>query len=188
MNSFFNRQIMKCILCGKQEVADAKKESNWRCIEANGWPFYACPKEFPADNSSADDFKAAYEKALSKAMELLAARKCRHCGCTDEKGCAPRCFWIEWDLCSSCGEVASPVMMQLPIANGMTVLGALQLACRHPGFIGSSRQIVEAVARDLQRSLSRSPTMAKICEVGWHSELDAKRRPSKIILPRGRSR
>lgn len=29
---------------------------------------------------------------------------CRSCGCTDERGCAGGCCWIEGDLCSSCPE------------------------------------------------------------------------------------
>ena len=29
-------------------------------------------------------------------------RKCRVCGCTDERGCPEGCWWVEDDLCSSC--------------------------------------------------------------------------------------
>ena len=31
-------------------------------------------------------------------------RRCRVCGCTDECGCPEGCWWIEDDLCSSCGD------------------------------------------------------------------------------------
>lgn len=33
-------------------------------------------------------------------------RRCRVCGCTDLQGCVQgdgtACYWVEWDLCSSC--------------------------------------------------------------------------------------
>ncbi len=33
-------------------------------------------------------------------------RKCRVCGCTDDKACEPYgCWWVEDDLCSSCSLV-----------------------------------------------------------------------------------
>ncbi len=31
-----------------------------------------------------------------------APRTCRVCGCTDAYGCPEGCWWVEWDLCSSC--------------------------------------------------------------------------------------
>ena len=34
-----------------------------------------------------------------------ASRKCRVCGCTQEKACLVKgspCHWVEWDLCSAC--------------------------------------------------------------------------------------
>ena len=33
---------------------------------------------------------------------VLAARKCRLCGCTEDRACKGGCAWIEWDLCSQC--------------------------------------------------------------------------------------
>src|SRR5262245_60129417 len=35
-----------------------------------------------------------------------APRRCRICGCTDERPCVGGCFWVAADLCSNCG--ASP--------------------------------------------------------------------------------
>ena len=29
-------------------------------------------------------------------------RECRVCGCTDDLACEGGCYWVEWDLCSSC--------------------------------------------------------------------------------------
>lgn len=31
-----------------------------------------------------------------------AVRRCRDCGCTDDRACSPPCWWVEADLCSSC--------------------------------------------------------------------------------------
>ena len=33
-----------------------------------------------------------------------AERKCRVCGCTEDKACKGGCCWMEWDLCSKCVE------------------------------------------------------------------------------------
>ncbi len=37
---------------------------------------------------------------------VVAERKCRVCGCTNQHGCANKCWWVEPDLCSNCSEVA----------------------------------------------------------------------------------
>lgn len=44
-------------------------------------------------------------------------RACRACGCTDERGCAEGCWWIESDLCSSCGPDAPVSAIAAEIAN-----------------------------------------------------------------------
>ena len=31
-----------------------------------------------------------------------ALRRCRSCGCTDERGCPGGCWWVASDLCSEC--------------------------------------------------------------------------------------
>lgn len=33
-------------------------------------------------------------------------RRCRMCGCTDDRACPGGCWWTEADLCSSCRPVA----------------------------------------------------------------------------------
>lgn len=32
-------------------------------------------------------------------------RRCRACGCTDDRACPGGCWWVEADLCSACDEV-----------------------------------------------------------------------------------
>ena len=34
----------------------------------------------------------------------MTERKCRKCGCTDDRACNGGCYWVEEDLCSSCLE------------------------------------------------------------------------------------
>lgn len=31
-------------------------------------------------------------------------RRCRICGCTDDRACPGGCYWVEEDLCSKCAE------------------------------------------------------------------------------------
>jgi hypothetical protein len=38
--------------------------------------------------------------------------RCRGCGCTDRYGCAPRCWWVEPDLCSRCARRAQLVHLE----------------------------------------------------------------------------
>lgn len=37
---------------------------------------------------------------------------CRVCGCTENAGCDPPCWWIEPDLCSNCAGVALSITSQ----------------------------------------------------------------------------
>ncbi len=39
---------------------------------------------------------------LREAEATKPERACRVCGCTQERGCWPRCWWVEYDLCSGC--------------------------------------------------------------------------------------
>lgn len=38
-------------------------------------------------------------------LQLLPARECRSCLCTDLDACAGGCSWVEEDLCSRCAGV-----------------------------------------------------------------------------------
>jgi hypothetical protein len=35
-------------------------------------------------------------------MRIEIHRTCRVCGCTDDKACEGGCYWVDYDLCSSC--------------------------------------------------------------------------------------
>ncbi|OGF05230.1 MAG: hypothetical protein A2W00_04595 [Candidatus Eisenbacteria bacterium RBG_16_71_46] len=43
------------------------------------------------------------------ASPMMPERRCRVCGCTDEAGCRPACYWVAPDLCSACLPAAQRV-------------------------------------------------------------------------------
>lgn len=71
----FQGEVMVCVCCGRFEVSDPAKESNWRCIEVKGEKFYACPAHFPPDNCSALEFEAAYGFVLGRIIHVLSVRR-----------------------------------------------------------------------------------------------------------------
>lgn len=66
------------------------------------------------DTESAEKLLDALEKAELKAVcsmcpdedtpvcDTCEKRVCRVCGCTWNNPCPGGCYWVEWDLCSSC--------------------------------------------------------------------------------------
>lgn len=40
--------------------------------------------------------------AVVKVLNAGGIRRCRQCGCTDDRACEGGCSWVEADLCSSC--------------------------------------------------------------------------------------
>lgn len=67
----FQGEEMRCIMCGKVQRSDPAIESQWRCIEVDGKPYYVCPKEFPPDETATkEQFAKAYEKVLRKIVKL----------------------------------------------------------------------------------------------------------------------
>lgn len=64
-----------------------------------------------------------------------------------------------------------PISMDVIVAS--CVIAQIQLATRHPKNTGSSRQIAEAFARELQNIVSRvSPENAELIEKGWNPTYD----------------
>jgi hypothetical protein len=52
------------------------------------------------------------------------------------------------------------------------LLGHVQLACRHPGNNGVTREIAVRIARQFQQMIASEGTLAIIAERGWHREYD----------------
>lgn len=66
------------------------------------------------------------------------ARRCRVCGCTDDRACPGGCWWVSWDLCSSCRDDAyrdsTPVDLG-PRPEGFVAASCLK--CRRPVLVGN---------------------------------------------------
>jgi hypothetical protein len=66
-----------------------------------------------------------------------------------------------------------PVQVNIGKFDLWCLLGAVQLACRHPDFIGPSRNLAEKVARDLYFSLTANDRDLQMCaSMGWLKQFD----------------
>lgn len=53
------------------------------------------------------------------------------------------------------------------------LLTAIQLACRHPKFIGPTREVVEPLARDFGNAIAANDSdLRMLFEMGWNPEFD----------------
>jgi hypothetical protein len=60
-----------------------------------------------------------------------------------------------------------PLQLTIDWGVAWAVLGAIQLACRHPEFQGQARKVVEGFARYLQENITPGPACREIAEKGW---------------------
>jgi hypothetical protein len=75
---------------------------------------------------------------------------------------------------SDCRELQDrPVILQIDFLTALCVISALQLACRHPRFIGPTRQIVEQATREWAANMSVTPAIKAVLEAGFDPEHDA---------------
>jgi hypothetical protein len=66
----FQGELMRCIMCGKQQRSNPKKESDWTCIEQDGRFYYICPKELAAAHQGKEKYDRAYQRFMLK-IQLL---------------------------------------------------------------------------------------------------------------------
>lgn len=72
----FMGEKMRCVMCDKVQRSDPNVSSQWRMILLDGKRFYACPDEFPPDETAtADEFSVAYQKVMLRCIALLNARR-----------------------------------------------------------------------------------------------------------------
>lgn len=93
---------------------------------------------------------AAAALAADRATEpvfVVSLRKCRYCGCTDDRACDGGCWWIADDVCSSCGDAAR--------AEGVEVGG---------------------IRRRIRASLAIRPQVDRTLQAGLQQAADAGRR------------
>jgi hypothetical protein len=120
----------------------------------------------------------------------LTGMKCAVCDCTQDNGRE----WADDNLCAACAEhlatLARPalaalelsqadvdaaarapmVTIQMDFGSALGLLGAIQLACRTPGFTGSARSTVELIGQSLEARVSVTPAWAKIAASGWRKK------------------
>lgn len=77
-------------------------------VVAGPFPFYEGEEAANGLNSRAHTFPCRCQEAgvgregCMARYHLAVVRRCRRCGCTEEKACAAGCYWVEQDLCSEC--------------------------------------------------------------------------------------
>jgi hypothetical protein len=59
------------------------------------------------------------------------------------------------------------VCIEVPGPHAFMVLVALQLALYHPAVIGSTRVVIEAVARGIEGQLAGPPAITEFMRRGW---------------------
>jgi hypothetical protein len=117
-------------------------------------------------------------------------RTCRVCGCTDARPCAGGCEWItdDVDVCSACWETDvdslaeemawfreahGQISLKLSVEKFFELIGAVQLACRHPQFTGPTRNRVERIVRQCMSEMPREMTTFRaVVAQGWNQNLD----------------
>lgn len=74
-------------------------------------------------------------------------------------------------------EIASTshrIPLDLDASSAFALLSTLQLALRHPHFVGPTSHLIHELARGLQAELSIiGPTVRLVCERGWDKAFDA---------------
>jgi hypothetical protein len=64
------------------------------------------------------------------------------------------------------------VIFTLTPLEAWALLGHVQLASRHPGNNGKTREIAIRIARELQQMIARDGALAIVAERGWQREYD----------------
>lgn len=62
--------------------------------------------------------------------------------------------------------------LQMPALEAWALACTVQLACRHPEFVGPTRQIAERAARKLFDELAATPALAEVARRGWDPAFD----------------
>jgi hypothetical protein len=67
------------------------------------------------------------------------------------------------------------ISLTLTPAQAMALIGAVQLAFRHPGYSGLSRGVVQRIIFDVQKTFSQYgvPYVLEVIRRGWFSQYDS---------------
>jgi hypothetical protein len=75
----FVGEMMTCVMCGAQKQSMPHVESGWRAVQMDADVFYVCPDELPRDGASVEEYKIAYDRVLTKCLEVQAKRQRARC-------------------------------------------------------------------------------------------------------------
>ena len=78
------------------------------------------------------------------------------------------------------------ISMTVDIGMLMAAVGAMQLACRHPRFVGPSRVIVERLINQLAHALKDYPAIVELIRRGGlkeHDVTDAEYQAFRLVRP-----
>lgn len=63
---FFQGEIMKCVMCEREEKSDPSVNSEWTVLELDGVPYYCCPDCL---QKNAKDLSGRYQAVIEKIMD-----------------------------------------------------------------------------------------------------------------------
>lgn len=65
----FQGELMRCLLCDREERSTPHAETNWRALDIDDRIFYACPDEFPPDETGTkEELALAFQLCFAAAM------------------------------------------------------------------------------------------------------------------------
>jgi hypothetical protein len=123
---------------------------------------------------------------------------CRFGGCHDLSACPPGCYWVDVErtLCSACAPCLNgpeldacaraeietyyeyPLELEVTVADLFGLIGAMQLAMRHPEFPPTVAASVKAWIEHVRRGLlPLTPCLAEIIARGNQPPFDVPFRP-----------
>lgn len=77
-------------------------------------------------------------------------RKCRVCGCTDDRACEGGCHWVEDDLCSTCAETLNQVVVTTQVYENGLVQAAHHFILPGGAFEGGADKLAKILVHMLK--------------------------------------
>lgn len=71
----FMGEMMRCVVCGRQERSNPRISSNWRMLQIDKHSFYVCPDELPEEGASSTEYRKAYQIAIAVCVSEILKRE-----------------------------------------------------------------------------------------------------------------
>lgn len=68
-----------------------------------------------------------------------------------------------------------PIHLVIDVSYAFALIGALQLACRHPGFVrgqDNAREIVDEIVQELEKAIGVTPRIQQLLATGHNPKSD----------------